>query len=72
MFLIVVVLVHSPVVILQLRSQMSKLCRSQGNHPVNLDETTTNNDYEHDMLQAILEDTESIVGGGHVDPRKST
>lgn len=69
LFLIIVVLMHSPVVFLQLKSQIGKLCRKEDEPQKNLDETTTNNDYENDMLKTILEDAESVRS---YDPRKST
>lgn len=58
-----VVLVHSPVVFLQLKSQLGKLCRrnEQVKNP-DLDETTTNNDYENDMMKSMgAEDDEEWV-----------
>jgi len=62
-FIIMVVLVHSPVVFLQLKSQLGKLCRrnDQVKNP-DLDETTTNNDYENDMMKSMgAEDDEEWV-----------
>lgn len=53
-FIIMVVLVHSPVVFMQLKSQLGKLCRrnEQVKDPDH-DETTTINDYENDMMKSM-------------------
>lgn len=51
-FLILVILLHAPVVIMQLRLQLAKLCKNDDNLNATVDElTSTNMDFENDLLK---------------------